>query len=109
MSRISYPLIKLPSDVEFSIYLIREELKSRRLFHVFHKIGFDECYFQPNLDTLILAILGLNNISDETFGAYCTIMDKRSKKIEDNSESITKQALRAYHELVNLKESKKSR
>ncbi len=103
MKNLRFPLVKLPSQTQMSLYLIKEELKSRKLFHALHEVGLDDCYFQPHLDSLILRSVGLDDHTDDTFTIYDTILDKRSKKIEADYDSITKQALKAYHELLNEK------
>ena len=103
MKNLRFPLVKLPSQTQMSLYLIKEELKSRKLFHALHEVGLDDCYFQPHLDSLILRSVGLDDHTDDTFTIYDTILDKRSKKIEADYDSITKQTLKAYHELLNEK------
>jgi hypothetical protein len=104
LDKSRFPLVKLPSDTQLSLYLIKEELKSRRLFHGFHEVGLDDCYFQPHLDSLILHSINMDDGTDETFAMYNDIMEKRSRKIEAANESIMKQALKAYHELLNAKQ-----
>ena len=100
-----YPLVKLPPKVQESLYLIKEELKSRKLFHALHEAGLDDCCFQPHLDSLILRNIGIDDRSDETFIKYDDILDRRSKKIEGHNDSIMKQALKTYMELIALKKS----
>lgn len=95
-------LIRLPRDVQFSLYLIREELKSRNLFHALGEIGVSDCNFQPCLDTLILESMGIEDRADETFAACYEILERRSRKIEADNESMMKQALKVYWELMNL-------
>ncbi len=65
-----FPLVKLPFKTQESLYLIREELKSRKLFHTLHEVGLDDCYFQIHLDTLILRSIGLDDGTDKTFNIY---------------------------------------
>ena len=98
-----YPIIKLPSDIQFTLYLIREELKSRKFFNTLHEAGLDDCYYQPHLDSLILRCLDLDDDTDATFDAYYDIIDRRSKKIAADHELITRQALKAYYELLELR------
>lgn len=100
-----YPLIKLPSKAQVSLYLIKEELKSRKLFHALHEVGLDDCYFQPHLDSLILRSVVLDDGTDETFSIYDDIIERRSKKIEADNDSIMKQAFKAYQELKNEKKN----
>ena len=98
-----FPLVKLPPETQLSLYLIKEELKSRKLFHALHEVGLDDCYFQPHLDSLILRSVGLDDGTDKTFSLYNNIIEKRSRKIEADYDSIMKQAIKAYQELMNEK------
>lgn len=97
------PLVKIPPKSQIALYLIKEELKSRKLFHGLHTVGLDDCYFQPHLDSLILHSMNIDDNSDETFMIYDQIMDKRSRKIKAGHDSIMKQSLKVYHELLSLK------
>jgi len=47
--------------------------------------------------------LGLDDGRDETFRTYDKILERRSKKIKADHESIMKQALKVYVELMNEK------
>lgn len=88
------------TESQFAVNLIKEELKCRKFFHALHLAGIDDCYFQPNLDTLILKAVGLDDGTDETFSFYTDVIDKRSRKIEADHESITRQAIKVYDELM---------
>jgi len=104
-----YPLVKLPSDTQIALYLIKEELKSRKFFRTLQQAGLHDCYFQPHLDLLILRGLDLDDDSDKVFDAYYDIIEHRSKKIDADDESIMKQALKVYMELKRLKKKLKER
>lgn len=95
--------VKLRQHDKQIIYLIKEELKSRKFFHALGKAGLDDCFFEVNLDSLILYNLGLSEHTDETFRKYDAIMDQRSGKVKANLNSVMKQAHKAYHELLELK------
>jgi glutamine synthetase len=97
------PLVKISDKVQIALYLITEELKTRKLFQALQEVGLDDCYFQPHLDSLIMRNIGLDDGKDETFIIYTDIMDKRARKIEADRESIMKQALKVYHDLTNEK------
>ncbi len=107
MKNLRFPLVKLPIDVQQSLYLIKEELKSRKLFHALHEVGLDDCYFQPHLDSLILRSIEFDDGTDETFAIYDSIVERRSKKIEADNDSIMKQALKVYNELILEKKKRK--
>ncbi len=101
MKNFKYSLVKLPPNIQTSLYLIREELKSRRFFNTLQKMGLDDCYFKPQLDELIVRKLNLED-SDAIFNQYMVIMDHRSRKISTDQESATRQAIKAYYELKAL-------
>jgi hypothetical protein len=100
-------LITLPASTQITIFLIREELKSRKHFNTLHQLGLTECHYQPHLDSLILETLGIDASSDETFEVYDSIIEKRSNKIEPTNDSVMKQAMKAYHELLSEKKNLK--
>jgi hypothetical protein len=72
---------------------------SRHFFDSLAAVGITDIPFQPYLDSLILRYIGLDE-TDETLLFYSTIMDKRSKKIDDTNDSIMRQVLKAYMELM---------
>jgi hypothetical protein len=92
-------------EAELTISLIREELKSRKLFLALHQVGLDDCYFQPHLDALILDSLGITEHTDDLFGQYDEILERHSKKITADGNSVTKHANGVYGELMALKET----
>lgn len=104
-----FPLVKIPTNIQQSLFLIREELKSRKLFHALHEAGLDDCHYQPHLDSLILRSIGIDDGRDDTFRLYYDIIDKRSKKIEADNDSIMKQALKVYMELIEVKKQLKAK
>jgi hypothetical protein len=103
-----YPLVKLPPSTQTILYLISQELKIRRFFNALHKAGIDDVYFEPHLDKLILAQMEMDDGSDEIMEWFNRIIDKRSRKIEPNSESVMKQAMKVYTELVWEKRKRKT-
>jgi hypothetical protein len=102
-----HPLIKLPYKIDYCLFLIKEELKSRRFFEGLHSVGLDDVYLQPHLDRLILKSVGLDDGTDETGEFYFKIMERRSKKIDADNDSIVTQALKVYMELVAERKRRK--
>jgi len=109
LKNMHYPLVKLLSDTQITCYLIKEVLKSRKFFNALQEMGLDDCYFQPHLDELILRSLDMDDDSDKTFDAYYEIIERRSKKIDADNDSIIKQALKTYMELKRLKKELKGK
>ena len=61
-----FPLVKLPKKIDYCLFLIKEELKSRRFFEGLNSVGVEDVYLQPRLDWLILRSVGLDDGLDET-------------------------------------------
>lgn len=99
----NYPLIKLPTEVQLPVFLIKEELKSRKLFQLLQEVGTIESDFEPHLDSLIFQVVGLDHDDDQISHKYFHIMEKRSKKLEADKDTIAKQAFKAYHEILAIK------
>lgn len=105
----NHPLTKLPANIDLTLYLIREELKSEKFFLTLRKAGIDDIYYQPHLGKAILMNMGMDDGKDETFQFYHTLIEKRAKKIKPDRDYITKQAFRVYHELVAEKKRRDGR
>jgi hypothetical protein len=93
-----------PSTTQFTLDLIKEELKSRKFFNTLQKLGLDNSHFQPHLGDLILRTLNMDPDAEATFNAYYRIIERRSKKIRTQGHSVAKQALKVYHELIAERE-----
>ena len=94
------PLLKLPRQTEMLILLIKEELKSNKFFNGLAKIGLEDCYYQPNLSNIILAQAGFEDCPDDLMNFYVELVEKHSEQIENDNDSITKEALDLYMELM---------
>lgn len=102
-----FPLTKLPSTLDLTLFLIREELKSQKFFDTLSEAGIEDVYYQPRLGKAILMNMGMDDGRDETFEFYYSVIQKRSKKIDMGRETITKQAIKVYDELTMEKERRK--
>jgi hypothetical protein len=58
------PLVKIPPEVDFALFLIRHELKSRTLSNNFNEIGFDGSPCISDFSELICSVIGLAHTSD---------------------------------------------
>lgn len=94
---------RLASQEQITIYLIEQQLKSRRFFDDLESIGLGPYDFEPNLDHLILKNVGLDDGTDTTYSLYAKLIDKHSQQLKPESKAIQKQAEKMYNELVALK------
>jgi hypothetical protein len=97
------PLVKLPPEAEIVLYLIKEELKSHKFFSGLRGVGLDDCFYQPNLSTLIIGYTKLADELDDPFEFYYKLLEKYSEEMEADNESVTKQALNVYMDLISEK------
>lgn len=107
LSQRKYPMVRIPRNAEKLLYLIREELKSQKLFHHLNKVGMGDSDFQPYLGDIILECAGLDDGKDETTNFYVELIAKRVKKINSDRNSITKQAMKVYVALMIEKDRRK--
>jgi hypothetical protein len=94
--------VRHPERFDLILYLIREELKSRKFFSGLQRLGLDYCFYQPHLDKPILAAVGFDDPPDEVYKFYFKLIEKRSRKIREDEESITTQARKVWKTLVDL-------
>ena len=102
-----YGMVKLPAHIDETLFLIKEELRSRRFFEGLHSVGLDDVYLQPHLDRVILKKVGLDDGTDATSEFYFRIMERRTKKVEADNDSLVTQAINVYIELITEKKRRK--
>lgn len=102
-----FPFVKLPSSVDLTLFLIREELKSQKFFNGIQQLGISDCYYQPHLGKAILAQLNMDDGSDEIYEFYYKLIDKRSKKIDEDYDSVMKQTMKVYVALMGEKKRRR--
>jgi len=91
------PLIKIPQKEEFTIFLIREELKSRKLTMDLNKIGFESSICISDFSHLIFSAIGFDNNSDVLYEWYILQLDKFCKEIDLTDDvSISEAAFNFY-------------
>lgn len=96
-----YPLVELPKSIDLTLFLIREELKSRKVFNGLATGGFDHTPFRPHLDEAILKCTGLPTECDKTFEWYNALMDQHSELLTDKPATAVKEALEVYVQLLS--------
>ena len=100
LKQLQYPLVKLPAQKDLLLYLIKEELKSRRFFNGLREIGLDDCYFQPDFSSIVLAYTGFTDEENATYDFYFNLLEKYSVMIEAADESVIKHAFNVYIDLL---------
>lgn len=106
MSKSIISLMRLANTKQVTIYLIEQQLKTRRFFDDLERIGLGPYDFEPNLDHLILKNIGLDDGTDKTYNQYTKILDKHSRQMKPEFKAIQHQAARMYNELMVLKGQK---
>jgi hypothetical protein len=70
------------------------------------EMGGGDCYYRPNLDSVILSYSGFKEFSDDLMEFYVKRLDHYSKKIGPDDACITKYAFKL---LVDLEMEKRKR
>lgn len=100
LKNLNVRLVKLPPKIELILYLIKEELKTVKLFNGLARVGLDDCYYQSHFGTLVLAYMGFDERDDDLHNFYMDLIDKYSDKIEADNDSIMKYAFKVYVEIA---------
>lgn len=88
---------KEPSAEKVIIYLIREELKSRKFFEGLREIGLDDAFYQTDLLELIMAGLGLMPDSTEQYAFCYNLISKHSLRVVEDADELLDEAKRVYN------------
>ncbi len=91
-------LVKLPANVEFTLFMIKQELKSNLLLDKLTHIGFDDSFYRLDLSPAILESIGFERVSDELLGFYLDLLRVYCSKIDDPAE-VMKEAVSFYIDL----------
>jgi dsRNA-specific ribonuclease len=86
-------------DPNLILFLIAEELKSRKFFNGLMNVGFDYTPFRPHLDEAIMAALGLDAEQNAVLEFYEHVMETHAEQITEKQEAITREAQKVYEEL----------
>jgi hypothetical protein len=108
MQPTQHPFVKIPKSIDVVLYLIKEDLKSNRLFNIIDQLNMGDCPYQPHLAKPILSQLNMDDGSDEVYHFYQKLIEKRCKKIHGDQKSLMKQTMKVYVELVKEKERRKA-
>jgi hypothetical protein len=100
VKNLNVQLVKLPSDIEVALFLIKEDLKSNRLLNSLSNIGFDESNHKSSFGTMVLAILGFEQQPDELYEFYYRMLDHYSEKVGDDNKKLVKAAFNLYVDLI---------
>jgi len=92
----------LPITPNLTLFLIAEELKSRKFFNILMLAGFDYTPFRPHLDEAILAALSLNAEENAVLEFYERVMDSHAEMITEKQEAIDREAQNVYDALKTL-------
>ena len=96
-----YPFIKLPRKVEMALFLIAEELKSRKFFNGLRNLGLDDCSYEHHFNSPIAHYMDLEDHSDTMYSRIDDLLEKHSSKVNaDDGESVMRQVLTVYVDLV---------
>src|SRR5688572_10051850 len=93
-------LVKLPPNAELAIYLIREELKNRKLIMGLEQAGLDPIFSHTDFSKLVLSSIGYNTKSDELYEWYYSLLDEYTTRFDHNDmKTLLEQSFNFYIDL----------
>jgi hypothetical protein len=108
LHRRNSSLVTLPRNIELILYLIREELKSSKLFLGLASAGFQDSCYQPNYCSAIIKYMGFEGFPDDLGDFYVERLEYYTKKISEDNDVIMKSVFNFYVDLVNQKRKERS-
>jgi len=100
VKNLKVQLLKLPSEVELTIYLIKEDLKSNKFFNTLATVGFEDNPYRSDFGMMVLASIGFEKRSDELYELYYNLLNKYSEKVENDNRKVIKAAFNLYVDLI---------
>jgi len=100
LKKLNVQLLKLPSEIEFTLFLIKEDLKSNKFFNTLAKVGFEDNPYRSDFSAMVLASIGFEGRSDKLYELYYDLLNKYSKKVENDNRKIVKVAFNLYVDLI---------
>lgn len=93
-------LVKLPSDTELILFIIKEDLKNTKLFNALESAGLTDCFYRADFAALVLGYMGFGEIPDDLQEFYTDLISKYSEKIEPDNRVIMEYAIEVYNEIL---------
>jgi hypothetical protein len=95
-----YPLFRLPEDLELILFLIREQLKSRKFFDGLAALGLTDSYYQSHFESVILRKLEMDDGTDELYNFFTELIGKYSQGLDGENQTLVNAAMSVYRELI---------
>lgn len=96
-------LVKLPPRSEIILFMIREELKNRKLTSGLDNIGFDSSHCSLDMGILILAFMGFDSRPDELFRWYYDTLDIYAEQADPHKNDRLNQLAFDFYIEIEMK------
>jgi hypothetical protein len=100
LENLNVPLVKLPSDTELILFIIKEDLKNTKLFNALESAGLTDCFYRADFAALVLGYMGFDDIPDDLQEFYADLISKYAEKIEPDNRVIIEYAFEVYSEIL---------
>lgn len=101
LKHLNMDLYGVPDDtrLQISVFLISEDLKTRKLVNGLINIGCDSCFCVGELCDLVLAYMGFDDRPNDLYTFYFELLDRYCEKVSHENDRPIKEALKIYAEL----------
>jgi DNA-binding XRE family transcriptional regulator len=102
LKHLNLDLYGIPEDakIQVTVFLISEDLKTRKLIKGFLDIGCDSCFCLGELCDLVLAYVGFDERPDELYDLYFKLLDAHCEKVSHKNHQPVKEAFEIYTNLI---------
>jgi hypothetical protein len=106
LKHLNMDLYGVPDDtrIQISVFLISEDLKTRKLVNGLIHIGCDSCFCVGELCDLVLAYMGFDDRPNELYTFYFELLDRYCEEVSHENDRPIKEALIIYAELRRERE-----
>jgi hypothetical protein len=82
LDNLNFPPIKLSGKTELILYLIKVEIKNRKLLNGLNDLGFDTTPYTIDFSQIVLSIIGFEKLSEEMLNFYNELMDRYIENVD---------------------------
>jgi hypothetical protein len=100
LNNLTLPPVKIPSQVNLALHLLREEIKHQTLTNAFEKLGMDTTLYSTNLGAVVLALCGVEERPDELFEWYFARLDVYAQEYLNGDLLLPELAFDFYIDLL---------
>ncbi|WP_109436147.1 MULTISPECIES: hypothetical protein [Aquimarina] len=103
LETLNFPNFKLSTHQDLILFLIRNELLGNRFMNQLNTLGFDTSFFNVELGTAILSLIGFDNRTDILLEWYHKTLSSYSIKVNAEDSAATDQVVFDFYIALRIR------